>query len=172
MLKPKFYRQKTIELVAALVELPAGSYTMTNIREELIDRGHANLAASVSPNTVQQCLERLGWHWNHGKGNGSIWTKPEPVPVPEQPPLLPVVVDAFGFGMALANLELGKSVARGGWNGKGMRVLMQRPDEFSKMSLPYLYLEYPTWHHMTPGARVPWLASQTDILAKDWFVVE
>jgi hypothetical protein len=41
---------------------------------------------------------------------------------------------------------------------------MQRPDVTSKMTLPYLYLQYPD------GAKVPWLASQTDLLSDDWTV--
>ena len=49
---------------------------------------------------------------------------------------------------------------------------MQRPDEHSKMTLPYLYLSYPNDSVNTPGARVPWLASQTDTLTEDWVVLE
>ena len=48
---------------------------------------------------------------------------------------------------------------------------LQRPDVHSKMTLPYLYLNYPVDAQNTPGARVPWLASQTDILAEDWYEI-
>ncbi len=75
------------------------------------------------------------------------------------------------FGDALHYLKLGFTVARSGWNGKGMWVAMQRPDEHSKMTLPYLYLCYPPDAANTPGARVPWLASQTDMLAEDWRIM-
>ena len=76
------------------------------------------------------------------------------------------------FGDAIHFLKAGKRVARHGWNGKGMWLEMQRPDEHSKMTLPYLYLSYPNDSANTPGARVPWLASQTDMLTEDWVVLE
>lgn len=75
------------------------------------------------------------------------------------------------FGDAIHFLKAGKRVARRGWNGKGMWLEMQRPDEHSKMTLPYLYLNYPNDSANTPGARVPWLASQTDMLTEDWMVL-
>lgn len=77
----------------------------------------------------------------------------------------------FDFGAALAALREGRSVARTGWNGKGLKVTLQTPDAHSKMSLPYLYMSYPADAINTPGANVPWLASQTDLLAQDWKLV-
>lgn len=74
----------------------------------------------------------------------------------------------LSFSHALVVLKDGGRVYRQGWNGKGMWVELQRPDENSKMTLPYLYLNYPADAQNTPGARVPWLASQTDLLAEDW----
>lgn len=67
-----------------------------------------------------------------------------------------------GFGWALSQLEGGKAVARAGWNGKGMKIQLQRPDENSKMKQPYIYI--------TPacGESVPWVASQPDLLGDDW----
>lgn len=75
------------------------------------------------------------------------------------------------FGDALRALKSGMCVSRAGWNGKGMWLQLQRPDAHSKMTLPYVYLNYPPDAVNTPGARVPWLASQTDMLAEDWGVV-
>lgn len=75
------------------------------------------------------------------------------------------------FGSALNELKAGNKVQRTGWNGKGLWLELQRPDAHSKMTLPYLYLSYPDDAQSTPGARVPWLASQTDMLAEDWHVV-
>jgi hypothetical protein len=75
------------------------------------------------------------------------------------------------FGQALAALKSGKFVARQGWNGKGLWLALQVPDANSKMTLPYVYLNYPDNAQNTPGARVPWLASQTDMLAEDWGIV-
>lgn len=76
------------------------------------------------------------------------------------------------IGSALFALRRGMRVCRAGWNGKGMWLKLQTPDENSKMTLPYIYIEYPEGHVAYPqGSRVPWLASQTDILAEDWLVV-
>ncbi len=74
------------------------------------------------------------------------------------------------FGHALSFIKTGARAHRTGWNGKGMWLELQSPDKNSKMTLPYLYLNYPSDSVNTPGARVPWLASQTDILAEDWKV--
>lgn len=67
-----------------------------------------------------------------------------------------------GFDWALQQLENGLRVRRLGWNGKGMWLDLQRPDAFSKMTLPYIYMK------TAQGDYVPWLASQTDLLGKDW----
>ena len=76
------------------------------------------------------------------------------------------------FCYALNALKEGKKVARSGWNGKGIWLLLQLPDANSKMTLPYIYIEYPDGHSAYPsGSRVPWLASQTDLLAEDWMIV-
>jgi hypothetical protein len=76
------------------------------------------------------------------------------------------------FGSALMALKSGYKLARTGWNGKGLWLQLQVPDQNSKMTLPYIYINYPDDAQNTPGARVPWLASQTDLLAEDWTVVE
>ena len=72
------------------------------------------------------------------------------------------------FGKALHELKCGRQVARTGWNGVGLWLELQTPDENSKMTLPYIYINYPDDAKNTPGAKVPWLASQTDLLAEDW----
>jgi hypothetical protein len=66
------------------------------------------------------------------------------------------------FGEALDSLQAGGQVSRSGWNGRGMYLELQVPDEHSKMTLPYIYMRTAT------GDLVPWLASQSDMLAKDW----
>lgn len=69
------------------------------------------------------------------------------------------------FGKALLLLKMGKRVRRMGWNGKGMWLSLQKPDAHSKMTLPYIYI------CTVSGDLVPWLASQTDILAEDWDLI-
>lgn len=79
--------------------------------------------------------------------------------------------ELMNFGDALMSLKHGEKVARLGWNGKGLWLGLQRPDAHSKMTLPYIYINYPSDAINTPGARVPWFASQTDMLAEDWVIV-
>lgn len=70
------------------------------------------------------------------------------------------------FGEALAKVKIhGAHIARTGWNGAGMYVTLHVPDEHSKMRRPYLYMK------PVDGDLVPWVASQSDILAEDWQVV-
>ena len=77
----------------------------------------------------------------------------------------------MNFSQALEALKNGRKVQRTGWNGKGLWLELQRPDEHSKMTLPYVFISYPDDAVNTPGARVPWLCSQTDMLADDWQLV-
>lgn len=66
------------------------------------------------------------------------------------------------FGEALKHIKAGAKMTRSGWNGKGMSVELQKPDANSKMTMPYIFM------NTAQGGRVPWLASQTDLLAEDW----
>ena len=78
------------------------------------------------------------------------------------------------FGEALHGLKAGRRVARKGWNGKGIFIELQRPDEHSKMTSPYIYIDttgLQTDNEAAPKSLVPWLASQTDMLAEDWLDV-
>ena len=79
------------------------------------------------------------------------------------------------FGFALNELKAGKKCRRAGWNGKGIYVELQKPDENSKMTMPYIYIVTTglvTDNPAAPKGVVPWLASQTDLLAEDWQVIE
>lgn len=69
------------------------------------------------------------------------------------------------FGQALTALKTGSKATREGWNGKGMYIELQVPDEHSKMRRPYLFMS------PVDGALVPWVASQSDLLAEDWTTV-
>ncbi len=87
--------------------------------------------------------------------------------------------DALPFGLAVEALKKGKKVARAGWNGKGM-FLYHVPAgvyttvtdiaraEFGETVQYGAYLAMKT----AQGNVVPWLASQTDVLADDWTIVE
>lgn len=71
----------------------------------------------------------------------------------------------MGIGEAVKNLRDGSKVARSGWNGKNMYLELQIPDANSKMTLPYVYMK------TADNNLVPWLCSQTDLLAEDWEIV-
>lgn len=83
------------------------------------------------------------------------------------------------FGAALAALKDGCTVTREGWNGKGMWIALspgfsltadrvftpavqEEIGENEGVFLPYLIMR------TVDGTFVPWLASQTDLLAEDW----
>jgi hypothetical protein len=75
----------------------------------------------------------------------------------------------MNFSQALIALKTGSAIQREGWNGIGLKVKLHRPNPNSEvMTQPYLYIQYPETAKTTPGVCVPWLASQTDILADDW----
>lgn len=70
-----------------------------------------------------------------------------------------------GIGYAVEQMGMGKKLTREGWNGKDMYLKLQIPDFRSKMTLPYVYMF--TAHCEV----VPWLCSQSDLLAEDWLVL-
>lgn len=86
-----------------------------------------------------------------------------------------------GIGWAIEQLHNGKRVARAGWNGKGMFVFLVPGSTFKVSRHPLLGI-YPegteiNYHahvdmRTTNGQIVPWVCSQTDLLATDWEVVE
>lgn len=78
--------------------------------------------------------------------------------------------ERFSFGRALLIMICGGAVSRTGWHGSGLKLWVQFSDEHSKMTRPYIYMEYPEDHETYPGARVPWLCSISDFLAEDYTV--
>ena len=90
-------------------------------------------------------------------------------------------VDGMSFGLAIEALKKGARVARSGWNGKGMFLFLVAGSRFTVNRPPLLGI-YPEgtvvdYHaHIdmktAQGYVVPWLASQADMLADDWLIVE
>ena len=88
---------------------------------------------------------------------------------------------ALTFGQAIEALKQGKKVARAGWNGKGMFLFLVPGSTFKVNRTPLLGI-YPEGTEVTYCSHidmktaddkvVPWLASQTDVLAEDWDIVE
>ena len=90
--------------------------------------------------------------------------------------------EALSFGHAIVAMKEGKKVARAGWNGKGMFLILVGGTVDVKLNDGSPYQEalnsnivtinphidmYTATGEFQPG----WLASQTDILAKDWCIV-
>jgi hypothetical protein len=85
----------------------------------------------------------------------------------------------MSFGMAIEVMRDGKRVARSGWNGKGMYLFVvtewtlpaeiaavhTHPDGSKLQRLPFIAMK------TADDKIVPWLASQTDMLALDWNIV-
>lgn len=76
------------------------------------------------------------------------------------------------FSAALTCLKMGDRVARSGWNGNGMWLEIARGGTY----IDHDILEQPLSRHFivmftADGELVPWVASQTDILANDWETV-
>ena len=84
------------------------------------------------------------------------------------------------FSTALALVKDGKRLQRAGWNGKNMFIFLV-PGSTFKVNRPPLLGIYPegteiNYHghvdmRTADGQIVPWLCSQTDLLAEDWQTV-
>lgn len=87
----------------------------------------------------------------------------------------------MNFGHALSVLNDGKKVARAGWNGKDMFLFLVPGSTFAVNRPPLLGI-YPEGTSIdyrphidmktAQGDIVPWVASQSDVLAEDWGIVE
>ena len=86
----------------------------------------------------------------------------------------------MNFGEAIEAMKSGKKVSRSGWNGKGMFLFLVNGSKFKVSIAPLntIYeedteVEYCPHIDMKTADNkiVPWLASQTDVLAEDWGLV-
>ena len=82
----------------------------------------------------------------------------------------------LSFGDALTALKSGHKVARSGWNGKGMYVLLVgcTHDPLYSRTVPVEEVSIEDFIAMytATGTYNAWLASQTDILANDWQIIK
>jgi hypothetical protein len=96
-------------------------------------------------------------------------------------------LNAMSFGHAIVMLKAGKRVARAGWNGKGMWLVLVpgTPTAQLREGTPYreatglesceILPHIDMWTINADGRRAMlpgWLASQSDMLADDWTVIE
>ncbi len=83
----------------------------------------------------------------------------------------------MNFGEAIEKLNFGYTVQRSGWNGKGMFLFLIGEWEFHTdvqgveledgvQTVPFICMK------TADNKLVPWLASQTDVLAVDWQIME
>lgn len=86
------------------------------------------------------------------------------------------------FGDAILALKEGKKVARAGWNGKGMylQLIKGKQVQIHNNAFGPINEHDHDWKERVPrfldwigmktadNGFVPWLASQTDLLAEDW----
>lgn len=86
----------------------------------------------------------------------------------------------FDFSEALHYVKQGMFVAREGWNGKGAFIFLVPGSQFvvNRAPLDAIFsagtvINYHAHIDMRTanGTIVPWLASQTDVLAEDWVIV-
>ncbi len=87
----------------------------------------------------------------------------------------------MNFGQALEMLKTGAKVARTGWNGKEMFVFLVPGSTFTVSRAPLLgiYPEGTTINYQShidmktaDNSVVPWIASQSDVLAEDWVYID
>lgn len=83
----------------------------------------------------------------------------------------------FSFSVALEALNSGKRVARNGWNGKGMFLLLIYPitnDQYSIIEKPGLVGTLMSYVAMktADNGLTPWQPSQADMLSSDWTIIE
>lgn len=97
----------------------------------------------------------------------------------------------MNFGEAIAALKDGKRIARSGWNGKGMFLILVAgtPEAQLREGTPYynavhlapdfsgiaeILPHIDMWTTNSEGRRAflpGWLASQTDMLSEDWVII-
>lgn len=82
----------------------------------------------------------------------------------------------MNFGHALELIKRGEKVARKGWNGKGMFLFIATGKEFESENfgdkLPEIINDVICMKTAQNTICIGWLASQTDMLAEDWKIVE
>lgn len=82
------------------------------------------------------------------------------------------------FEQVLPAIKIGLKARREGWNGKGMYILLvkgqavtQSIDAAYGPNTPPLDVQDAIFMMTTQDTLVPWIASKSDLLAKDWGLV-
>lgn len=86
--------------------------------------------------------------------------------------------DCMSFGLAIEAMKKGKKVARRGWNGKNQHIELATRISYMTADGVFVNVEHEAIGNNaiafcgTSGVQMGWLASQADMLADDWEVVE
>ena len=86
--------------------------------------------------------------------------------------------DCMSFGLAIEAMKKGKKVARRGWNGKNQHIELATRISYMTAEGVFMNAEHEAIGNKaiafcgTSGVQMGWLASQADMLADDWEVVE
>ena len=86
--------------------------------------------------------------------------------------------DCMSFGLAIEAMKKGKKVARRGWNGKNQHIELATRISYMTAEGVFMNVEHEAIGNKaiafcgTSGVQMGWLASQADMLADDWEVVE
>lgn len=84
----------------------------------------------------------------------------------------------FDFGRAIQFLKKGKKVQRNGWNGKNQYIELATNISYKNAKGETINAEHEAIGNKaiafvgTSGVQLGWLASQADMLAEDWRIVE
>jgi hypothetical protein len=82
------------------------------------------------------------------------------------------------FGRAIQLLKVGQRVQRQGWNGKNQYIELATNISYKNANNEIVNAEHDAIGNKaiafvgTSGVQLGWLASQTDMLAEDWKIVE
>lgn len=86
--------------------------------------------------------------------------------------------DNLNFGLAIEAVKKGKKISRAGWNGKGQYVQLATCISYTDPAGAVVNAEHKAIGNQalafvgTSGVQLGWLASQADMLADDWTIVE
>lgn len=177
---PKFRKERDMNFkdafkamkTGAKVKLPSwGGYWYWDVEKQSIimqcrpkdtDKGQGDLLDIRETQRVEYTLSNI-------LSNEWIVANPENCPVLGG-------VATFSFGDAIKYMKRGLRVTRKGWNGKGM-YLFKSPKVGCQMYKQYTGKDINDLQEFivmkaADDTLVPWLASQTDVLAEDWMIIE
>ncbi len=152
---------------------------------------------SAKPMTRQEYNDYRGWKlpsdengddWGYLKDDGQGHIQWDPIEIFNK---YHQVIDGMTFGHAIEAAKLGKKIARKGWNGKNMFIVYMEPlslppyntsgtqrkvndrtAKFIGKDKPLNCQPYFAMYNAQEEWILGWSATQSDMLARDWMIVE